>query len=122
MSRFAEQLRAIQIFNNHNMLSQFGKRNDVCVSYSPRARIKGCYSIVWAIHRNPKLDKPTRWSSVPAEKIFYGPRHRSMAPAREFVAKVLRLELAPSPFGGYLPKQVVARAAVAVCRHHRERG
>lgn len=121
MSKLSESLRGIKVCNNHSMLVEFGGENDLCVEYyaPPSGRIGwggAQHTAVWSPLKPHPVLPLYKWPHATSRLDFFGPRSKSLPAARAWVAENTAVELVPSPFGGYLPKGVVARAKVAIAK------
>ena len=114
MSKMADDLRMVKVFNNWEMLERFGSLGDAVVGYhaSARGRMGICdydRTVVWSPWSHPSLT-PTRGMSRSFEKIFPGRRKLSFPTALSWAEEQFGHKYAPSPFGGWLPVHVVKRA------------
>lgn len=102
MSKLAEALRARKIFNNHDLLSTFGKANAVAIEYYPyEARtMRGNETVIWGI-------------TIPRRRI-HGNRAKSFPIALLAAQTEFGDEYVTSPFGGYIPKYVKDAAKVSI--------
>ena len=116
MSKFADQLRALRIFNNWDLLRRFGAPGDVAVEYCvPDARSVRCQRTrVWSTRPWDGLEKDPGGSF---SKEFLGKRAESWPSAVSWAEDTIDRELAPSPHGGYLTRRVVDKAREAVRGH-----
>lgn len=121
MSRLADSLRAMSVYNDHNLLSRFSiaQRRAVCVSYSPSESqsVSCAQSQVWSPFFKTHPD--AHWSDR-GYKSFVGHRNKSMPLALAWASERYGItEWAPSPFGGAkVPKEIrdAAERAVKVAR------
>ena len=115
MSKLGEQLRAIGVYNNHNILVRFGDINDVAIEYYRPAegRAGWCetrHTTVWSPHKNPKL----KVRGLRTSKDFQGSRNESLPAAFTWASNEFGHTYVPSPHGGYIPKHVLAKIKAAV--------
>lgn len=110
MSKLADRLRKMDIFNNYNLLQAFGELNDVAVEYHrpPPGRMGWTESRGTSVWRPPMKGKPG------VTKEFHGKRSKSFPEACAWVTKNGKYELVPGPFGGHIPKRVLEKAKAAV--------
>lgn len=116
MSKLANQLREIRVYNNHGLLMQFGGENDVAIEYyaRPSGRIGWTmvnHSEVWSPRSNPKLAREGLSSTW--KKSFQGNRAESYYAARNWAMETFGHDYVPSPFGGMIPKHVRHKAEQA---------
>lgn len=121
MSKLADQLRAIRVFNNWGLLKKFGTEMDVAIEYHRPAEgrlgwTESSHTSVWSPHQNPKLGKPRRWGQHGTNKEFHGLRRDSLPAALAWAGDVFGQKYVPSPFGGYIPEHVRFKARMAVRR------
>lgn len=114
MSKLADQLRQLKIFNNHELLRRFGDQDCVAIEYHrpPAGRLGWCESCrtqVWSVFKNPKLSVETALSSV-FSKTFLGNRSESYYAARNWAMEQFGHDYVPSPFGGLIPKHLHHKA------------
>jgi hypothetical protein len=120
LSKLSEQLRAIKVHNNFEMLMRFGGADDVAIEYHRPApgRLGWADShrtTVWSPKANPKLPAPKRFAlSVRGEKEFVGMRKLSFAGAVAWAVAQFGHKYVPSPFGGQIPVHVLVKAKAAV--------
>jgi hypothetical protein len=117
MSKLEDQLRAIRVFNTHELLLRFGvPGRDVGLTYYPpetrsvRPNMTKVYSPTFKT--NPKA----HWSDYFC-KVFIGNRAESMPEAQAWASEQYGItEWAPDPTsrGGKVPKYVVDAAKAAV--------
>jgi hypothetical protein len=109
VSKLADQLRAARIYNDHDMLSRFAdKGRDVCVSYRAGDRWHYSKSSVYSPSHHTGGDE--HWQNH-GKKSFSGMRLQSLPLALEWASKKYGIdEWVPSPFGGYIPAEVLKRA------------
>lgn len=117
MSKLTDTLRTkAKVFNNYNLLTQFGTTEDFVVIFSrPDSGLAGIGCLhgtrVWSPKAHPKLNRSKTWGNNCVEKEFDGYRDRSMPEALAWIkAELGDPELIPSPFGGKVPKRVIDRA------------
>lgn len=119
MSKLADQLRGLKVFNNHELLRRFGRGLDVVIEYHRPApgRLGWCdthKSTVWSVSRNPRLESPKRALSVAGEKEFHGVRRESLPAALAWARNEFGHDYVASPFGGYIPQHTRHHAEMAV--------
>ena len=116
MSKLADQLREHKIFNNWNLLNQFGKTGDVVIDFNrPSSGLAGIRELwgtaVWSIYKHPALTLPTRLLSTRTfQKEFFGPRKQSFPAALVWAHETFGSLYAPSPFGGHIPLHIKQKA------------
>lgn len=117
MSKFADQLRELKIFNNHGLLTAFG--GVVCVDYNPGSTGRMGVgdvprSTAWSTQSRRPLQ--TEWVGDYAShsKEFIGKRAKTFQKAVEWAEKVFKCKLVVSPFGGRVPERTIKRARAAV--------
>lgn len=111
MSKLADQLRAIRLFNNYDLLRRFGSSGDVAIEYSPSERWNVNRTTVWSPHSHPKLEaskQDRNW-----EKTFIGKRAETFWLARNWAAQEFGHDYEPSPFGGHIPSHIRHKAKTA---------
>lgn len=118
MSKLAEQLKTIKVFNNWEILRQFGDAQDVAIEYHRPAEgrlgwSESCHTAVWSPRSNPHLEVP-RGLKVGYTKRFHGKRSESYYAARNWAMETFGHDYVTSPFGGLIPKHVKAKAENAV--------
>ena len=113
LAKLREGLRALRIFNNHGLLSYFGKDGgDVAIEYSHSGTVRPRGSRVWSPSR--AMDPDAHFFEYGA-KWFSGKQADSMPKAIEWAsARTGVTGWATSPFGGKVPKVVVDAALAAV--------
>lgn len=115
MSRLAEALRAMGIYNNHNLLSRFGEpgRDVWCEYHAPEPRSCTCQTTrVYSPSHKTRPDAP--WYDH-GRQAFIGNRAESMPLAVTWASERYGIdEWAPSPFGGKVPAYVRKAAERAV--------
>lgn len=121
MSKLADQLRELKVFNNWELLMRFGAVGDVAIEYRrpPEGRLGWCQTRrtdVWSPRDHPKLERDTGGLSRGAKKTFSGNRAASFYIARNWAMEEFGHDYVPSPFGGHIPKHVLAKAQNAVKR------
>jgi hypothetical protein len=113
VSKFADQLRTIRVFNNYELLARFGRRSDFAVEYVPDS---------WGGHpRGTCVSSPRphagleKTSSLSAawERVFVGKRANTFEAAVRWATGISG-DYAPSPFGGRVPRRVLDKARAAV--------
>jgi len=108
MSKFADQLELLGVYNNHTLLMRFARPDRSCVAVDYRLSA----TRVWSPRRF--LDPRSHWSNTGA-KVFCSIRSHSMPVALAWATKVTGvIEWAVSHFGGRVPKYVVDAAKLAV--------
>ena len=125
MSKLADALRAMRVFNDHALLMRFAadRRMAVCVSYIPHEAqmVNAARSQV----SSPffKTDPRAHWSDHGC-KTFVGNRAESMPLALAWAQEKYGVsEWAPSPFGGAkVPKEIRDAAKRAVLEAEAKRG
>ena len=125
MSKLADALRAMRVFNDHALLMRFAadKQKAVCVLYDPSwtqtARPALCR--VWSPFF--ETDPRAHWSDHGC-KTFVGNRAESMPLALAWAQEKYGVsEWAPSPFGGAkVPKEIRDAAKRAVLEAEAKRG
>lgn len=118
MSKLTDQLSAIKVYNNWELLARFGGAQDVTYEYSRAS--SGLAGIgettgvtVWSPRANPKLEPPRRLERF-YSKVFHGKRSRSWPEAEAWLAvEFPGVEFVTSPFGGRVPKRVLDKAKAA---------
>ena len=114
MSKLADALRSIQVFNNYELLSRFGEPGCVAIEY--RATVpRSCEARrtrVWSPFRTDGLTDGRQSSSV-YEKDFIGGKDRTYWMARNWAMERYGHDYVPSPFGGLIPKHVHHKAKQA---------
>lgn len=117
MSRLADALRAMGVFNDYGLLMRFAtdKRSAVAVAYSPRAEGASRVSVSSVSSPFSQTDPGAHWSDHGC-KTFAGNRAESMPLALAWAQKTYGItEWAPSPFGGAkIPKRIRDAAECAV--------
>lgn len=117
-SKLAALLRTrLKIYNNFELLKQCGRPGkDVVVEFQAPApgRLGWCDfwgTRVWSLfHTKGLKHDPRAIGFDPWHRDFGGPRKTSLPLAHAWVVKNLGLTLVPSPFGGYVPEEVLAVA------------
>lgn len=114
MSKFADKLRALNIYNNHDILKRFGKHgHDVYVDYD-KAESRGRCSHSTVYSPSHKTDPQSAWYDY-GNKSFVGNRKESLPKAMEWASDKYGIaEWAVSPFGGRIPQYVYDAAKEAV--------
>lgn len=118
MSKLQDALRAIKVFNNHNLLTRFGGPDDVAVEYHPSPRGRLGYAQcdktkVWSPRPHRDLKRDERGLGSVYQKEFLGNRKETFDRAIIWAAAALKVEFATSPFGGRVPKRVLDKAKEA---------
>ena len=116
MSKLANKLRALNVYNNWNMLQRFGTTGDAAIEYKPPTVLRGMYTSVWSPYKHPQLNPPEaqRGLTNTHYQEFSGKRAASFPVALKWAEKMLGHEYVISPFGGRLPKHVVDKARATV--------
>lgn len=120
MSKFADQLRTLKVFNNWELIYRFGTTDDVVIEYRRPAsgRLGWCdthRTSVWSSIKTNKLPVPKQHlSTTPSEKEFYGLRSQSFPEALRWAGATFGHTYVPSPFGGHVPQHVLKKAKAAV--------
>jgi hypothetical protein len=117
VSKLAEALRAIRIFNNYDILRRFGDEKSVVIDYHARAEGRmgwatSSKSVVWSPRPHSKLEREPIGGST-YRKEFIGNRSESYWLARNWAAETFGDEYVPSPHGGLIPKHVKHKAEQA---------
>lgn len=115
MSKLGEQLREMGVHSNWALLTRFGDVNDVAIQYYRPAegRLGWCQSRrteVWSPRDNPKLESDPTGLHRGKKKTFHGARALSFYLARNWAMEEFGHDYVPSPFGGHIPKHVLAKA------------
>lgn len=117
MSKLSEGLRAMGIFNTHELLKRFGvKGKDVAVSYCPPLprMVQAARSYVYS--PSHKTDEQAGWYDY-GRKAFIGKQAESMPRALAWASELYEIdEWAPDPTsrGSKVPKYVADAARAAV--------
>ena len=116
MSKFADALRAIRVYNDHELLVRFGQPRDVMLSYRP-PESRACRPAQTHVY-SPRFetDPKSAWYDY-GQKSFGGNAKDSMPKARAWAAKQYGdQDWVASPFGRYtqVPRRVVEAARKAV--------
>jgi len=109
MSKLADRLNKMDIFNNHNLLQAFGGLKDVAVEYHrpPPGRLG------WASFNGTTVWRPPIKNKPGVKKEFYGKRSKSFPEAVKWATENAKYELVPGPFGGHIPKHILEKAKAA---------
>ena len=119
MSKLADKLRKMGVYNTHDMLTHFRVRgiSPIACVYFPSETMRSGRSAVFSPFR--KTDPDAAWYDY-GGKTFVGKRAASMPQALAWAeAQYGVREWAPSPFGGYIPKAILdaaKKAAKEYCR------
>ena len=125
MSKLADALRAMRVFNDHDLLTRFAadRRMAVCVSYIPHEAqmVNAARSQVSSPFFD--TDRNAHWSDNGC-KTFAGNRAESMPLALAWAQKKYGItEWAPSPFGrAKVPKEIRDAAERAATEAEAKRG
>lgn len=120
MSKLSEQLRALKVFNNWELLLRFGSKDDVAITYSrPASGRMGwcdtCRTSVWSPRKTEKLSTPKQHlTTTPSETEFLGLRSESFPEALRWAGATFGHTYIPSPFGGHVPQHVLKKAKEAI--------
>ena len=113
MSKFSEQLRAIRVFNNYEMLKQFGGCGDVTIDYTASDRTVVHHTSVWSPYAHTDLNPP-QFRGDQYSRDFIGKRSETFQLAINWAMERFGHDYVVSPFGGRLPAHVVHKAKQAV--------
>jgi hypothetical protein len=118
MGKLSDQLRAIRVFNNYDLLMQFGRPDDIAIEYyapSPRA-CEAHRTKVWSPRRNAKLNDDLSAIAQSYSKTFVGLKRDTFWVAVQWAMDEFGHDYVPSPFGGYIPKHLKSKAMQAVTK------
>jgi len=111
MSKLADKLRKMGVYNTHDMLTHFRVRgiSPIACVYFQSETMRSGRSAVFSPFRKSDPDAP--WYNY-GKKTFVGKRAESMPKAIAWATEQYGIEeWAPCPFGGaYIPKAVLAAA------------
>ena len=120
MSKLADTLREMRVFNTHDMLTHFrvGGVPPIACVYFPSETMRSGRSAVFSPFR--KTDPDAAWHDYGC-KTFVGKRAASMPQTLAWAeAQYGVREWAPSPFGGYIPKAILDAAKKAAKEHGKQ--
>lgn len=115
MSKLADQLRILKIFNNWELLKRFGASGDVVIEYHSAERWSVYRTEVWSPLKHPMLSQSKRDRDVGC-KEFLGKRSETFQLAVNWAMLAFGHDYVPSPFGGYVPTHVRHKAEQAAKR------
>src|SRR5574337_176262 len=121
MSKLADTLRKMRVHNTHELLVRFRLRDvpPIACAYAPSERWRAQKSTVYSPFG--KTNPNAAWYDYGC-KTFVGKRAASMPQALAWAeAQYGVREWAPSPFGGYIPKAILAAAEKAAKEHSKQR-
>ena len=121
MSKLADTLREMRVFNTHGILTRFVVLDVTSISctYAPADPMHSHKSTVYSPFFKTAPD--AAWYDYGC-KAFVGKRSESMPQALAWAeAQYGVSEWAPSPFGGYIPKAILD-AAKKAAKEHKQRG
>lgn len=121
MSKLADTLREMRVFNTHELLVRFRLRDvpSITCFYELAESWRPQKSAVYSPFG--KTDPNAAWYDYGC-KAFVGKRSESMPQALAWAeAQYGVSEWAPSPFGGYIPKAILD-AAKKAAKEHKQRG
>lgn len=111
MSKLADQLREIKVFNNWELLRQFAHSHDeVAIEYQTSSNWHVHCTRIWTCFKNPKLNIPRNHLNPVTEKEFVGKRSESWPKALEWANQNMKGPFVVSPLGGWISKSVLDRA------------
>ncbi len=114
-----EALRALGVFNNHNLISKFSEnKRGVWIEYRT-AQARGIFSASWAVCSPFRVvDPDAHWLANGAKRIREGNRFQPEA-AIVWASQYSGCgEWSRSPFGGWVPTAVLEAAKAAVRLAH----